>query len=386
MSWALWITGPPGSGKSTVARAAAAELRAGGQPVTRLELDEIRKHITPAPRYSDRERDVVYRALGYMAVTLVEVGAPVLIDATAHRRIWRDLVRAAVPRFGEVQLICPLEICRERERTRAPGYAPRDIYRQAGRPGATVPGVDVPYEVALAPELVIDTGAQSVAEAVERVVRLAGDLARQSPAAPPAAPDGTEPGWAIWITGRPGSGKSTLALRVAAVLRERGVRVRRLDLAPVRRFLLGDRPGDDAEEDLVHRVLAYTAKLLTEAGVSAIVDATADRRAWREAARALIPCFAEVQLLCPTDVCLERERAVRWGLTFETPPPPAPATAPRPDISLDYEESRRPDLVIRTDVYDVHAAAERVLLVIQRLADSLSGAAAGSEGGARDVR
>jgi len=386
MSWALWITGPPGSGKSTIARAAATELRAGGQPVTRLELDEIRKHITPAPRYTDRERDVVYRALGYMAVTLVEVGAPVLIDATAHRRIWRDLVRAAIPRFGEVQLICPLEICRERERTRAPGYAPRDIYRQAGRPGATVPGVDVPYEVALAPELVIDTGAQSVAEAVERVVRLAGDLARKSPAASPAAPDGTEPGWAIWITGRPGSGKSTLALRVAAVLRERGVRVRRLDLAPVRRFLLGDRPGDEAEQDLVHRVLAYTAKLLSEAGVSVIVDATADRRAWREAARALIPCFAEVQLLCPTDVCLERERAVRWGLTFEGPRPPAPATAPRPDISLDYEESTRPDLVIRTDIYDVHAAAERVLLVVQRLADSLSAAAAGSEGGARDAR
>jgi adenylylsulfate kinase len=282
--------------------------------------------------------------------------------------------------------VCPLGICQERERSRVPGHAPRDIYRQAGRPGATVPGVDVPYEVALAPELLIDTSTQSVAEAVERVVRLAGELAGRSPVSagpPPAAPDRTEPGWAIWITGRPGSGKSTLALRVAEVLRERGVRVRRLDLAPVRRFLLGDGPGDDAEQDLVHRVLAYTAKLLTEAGVSVIVDATAGRRAWRQVARALIPCFAEVQLLCPTDVCLERERAVRWGLTFETPPPPA---APCPDIALDYEESSRPDLAIRTDLYDVRAAAERVLLMIERLADSLSSAAAGSEGGGRDPR
>jgi adenylylsulfate kinase len=366
MSWAIWITGPPGSGKSAVARATAALLEEQGQPIKRLELDEIRKDITPAPTYTDREREIVYRALGYMAVTLVEADTPVLIDATAHRRAWRDLVRAAVPHFAEVQLVCPLEICQERERTRATGHAPRDIYRKAGRPGATVPGVDVPYEQALAPELLIDTSQQSVDEAAGRVVGLVGELARA--AGTGAAPE-KEPGWAIWITGRPGSGKSTLAQRVTRALRERGTRVRLLDLAPVQRFLLDGRPGDPAEQDLVHRVLAYTAKLLTEAGVSVVVDATAGRRAWREAARGLIPCFAEVQLLCPTEICLERERAVRWGLTFEAPPASA---APRPDIAIDYEESMRPDLVIRTDVYDADAAAERVLFVIQRLAGSPS--------------
>jgi adenylylsulfate kinase len=379
MSWAIWITGPPGSGKSAIARAVEAELRALGQPVKRLELDEVRKSITPAPRYTDAEREVVYRALGYMAALLVEVGRPVLIDATAHRRVWRDLVREAIPRFAEVQLVCPLEICRERERTRAPGHAPRDIYRKAGQPGATVPGVDVPYEVALAPELLIDTSAAALGEAVEQVVRLAGRLAIEAADAPAAAEGSGEPGWAIWITGRPGSGKSTLAMRVAEALRERGTRVRLLDLAPVQRFLLGGRPASLAEQDLVHRVLAYATKLLTEAGVSVIVDATAGRRVWREAARDLIPCFAEIQLLCPTEVCLERERAVRWGLTFETPRPQA--ATPGPDIVLDYEESVRPDLAIRTDVYDVQAATERVLFVIRRLAGSPSSEAARAEGG-----
>ncbi len=366
MSWAIWITGPPGSGKSAIARATTARLEEQGQPIKRLELDEIRKVITPEPRYTDREREIVYRALGYMAVTLVETGTPVLIDATAHRRAWRDLVRAAIPRFAEVQLVCPLEICQERERTCTAGHAPRDVYRQAARPGATVPGVNVPYEPALTPELLIDTSQQSVEEAAERVVRLVGELAR---AAGAGATGEREPGWAIWITGRPGSGKSTLAQRVTQALRDRGTLVRLLDLAPVQRFLLDDRPGDDAEQDLVHRVLAYTAKLLTEAGVSVVVDATAGRRAWREAARELIPCFAEVQLLCPTEICLERERAVRWGLTFDRP---AASAATRPDIVLDYEESVRPDLSIRTDVYDPHAAAERVLVVIQRLAGSPS--------------
>ena len=368
MSWAIWITGPPGSGKSVIARGVETELRALGQPVIRLELDEIRQSVTPAPRYTDRERDIVYRALGYMAALLVETGTPVLIDATAHRRIWRDLVREAVPHFAEVQLVCPLAICQERERERAPGHAPRNIYRQAGRPGATVPGVDVAYEAALAPEVLIDTSTHTIEESVAQVVRLAGRLAGVTGGASAPAVGG-EPGWAIWITGRPGSGKSTLAARVAEALRERGARVRLLDLGPVQRFLLGEQPGGEAEQDLVHRALAYTAKLLTDAGVSVIVDATAARRAWREAARALIPCFAEIQLLCPTEVCLERERAVRWGLTFEAAAPaPAPA---KPDIVFDYEEAARPDLAIRTDVYDAHAAAERVLSMIRQLAEGI---------------
>jgi len=365
MSWAIWITGPPGSGKSVLARGVEAELLAGGQPVIRLELDEIRKSVTPEPRYTDHERDIVYRALGYMAARLVEAGTPVLIDATAHRRIWRDLAREAIPHFAEVQLVCPLAICQERERERAPGAAPRNIYRQAGRPGATVPGVDVPYEAALAPELRIDTSVQSVGESVERVVRLAGRLADMSGGAPAPPGETGEPGWAIWITGRPGSGKSTLAARVAKTLRDRGARVRVLDLGPVQRFLLDGRSGDEAEQDIVHRALAYVARLLTEAGVSVIVDATAARRAWRDAARAQIPCFAEIQLVCSTEVCLDRERAVRWGLTFE--PAAAPAAA-KPDIAIDYEEATRPEVAIRTDVYDVHAATERVLLAIQRLA------------------
>jgi adenylylsulfate kinase len=366
MSWAIWITGPPASGKSAIARAVTAELQARGQPVKWLELDEVRASITPVPRYTDAERDLVYRALGYMATLLVEAGQPVLIDATAHRRVWRDLVRAAVPRFAEVQLVCPIEICRERERTRTSGHAPRNIYARSGRPGATVPGVDVPYEAALAPELLIDSAADSLASAVKRVVDLAERLGTQASAAGPRVEGGEKPGWAIWITGRPGSGKTTLAQRVLDALCERGLRVRLLDLAPVQQILLGRPAASQEEQDVVHRVLAYAAKLLTDTGVSAIVDATASRRVWRQTARDLIPSFAEIQLLCPVEICLERERALRWGLTFETGR--VVGAAGRPDIEAAYEESIRPDLAVWTNVCDVESATEQVLATIERLA------------------
>ena len=66
MSWAVWITGLPGSGKSVVARAVAGTLQAGGKDVRVLELDAIRRVITPAATYTDAEREAVYRALVYI--------------------------------------------------------------------------------------------------------------------------------------------------------------------------------------------------------------------------------------------------------------------------------------------------------------------------------
>jgi len=240
MSWALWITGPPGTGKTARARAAADRLAADGQHVEVLELDEMRKLVTPKPTYGDVERALVYRALVWVAKSMVEAGVPVIIDATAHRREWRDLARLAIPAFAEVQLMCPLPVRRTREERRATGNAPPDIYARAGQPGARVPGVDVEYEEALAPELTLDTAAEEAARAADRIVALARTL---GPA--PAARDTSAPRWAVWITGLPGSGKTTLAWRVAEELGAGGIAVQVLDLAEARLFVgdAGDRTG-----------------------------------------------------------------------------------------------------------------------------------------------
>jgi adenylylsulfate kinase len=339
MSWVIWITGPPASGTSAIARGVAAEFQTRGQQVTWLELDALRASLAPAVG----SESVLYGALAYLAAVLGEAGQPVLIDAPGGRRVWPDLVREAVPRFAEVQLVGPIE-----------------------RPGTTGPGVDEPYEAALAPELLIDPAAESLATSVERVVSVADRLSAEADAASARPDAGGDPAWAIWITGRPGSGKSTLARRAFEALGGAGTRVRLLELAPVQRFLLEGPATGEPQQDLVHRVLAYAAKLLTEADVSVIVDATAVRRAWRQAARELIPRFAEIQLLCPTEICLDRERAIRWGLTFETTR--SVAATRGPDIELAYEESIHPDLAVWTDVCDVQSATDRILATIERLA------------------
>jgi len=363
VSWALWITGPPASGKTAITRAVVEELRRLGEPVMVLELDALRKTLTPEPTYSDAEREIVYRTLVYLARLLTASGVPVVIDATAHRRAWRDLARASIADFAEVQLVCPLPVRRERERTRPAGHAPKGIYAAAERTGATVPGVNVPYEEALAPELRIDTSVEDVEAAAARIATLAVQLSRSVR----ARREQPEAGWAIWITGLPGSGKSTLAYTVAERLQARDVRAIVLDLVDLRDFVLGGRAPRPPENEIVHRALVCAARTLTDAGIAVVIDATAPRRAWREMAREAIEHFAEVQLSCPAEVCTDRERAVRWNLILCAAAPARRPANGEPDIVLDYEYSPRPDLIVDTGVQSPATAAEQILRLAEQV-------------------
>ena len=161
--------------------------------------------------------------------------------------------------------------------------------------------------------------------------------------------------------------------RVVEALATRAVPVRVLDLDEVRGQLVPGRRVSEAEREILHRALAYATKLLTEAGTAVIIDAAAPRRSWRQAARELVPYFAEVYLVCPVEVCVDRERAARWGLGGKAPalPPPTGGDA-APDIILDYEESLRPELIVHTDVDDPSTAAQKILFLVQRLHRSLA--------------
>jgi adenylylsulfate kinase len=81
-----------------------------------------------------------------------------------------------------------------------------------------------------------------------------------------------------------------------------------------------------------------------------IIDATAPRRAWRQLARQLIQHFAEVQLLCPPEVCTERERVVRWAPAVCAQGARRKGVAPAPDIVIAYEPALDAELTLHTDV------------------------------------
>ena len=65
---------------------------------------------------------------------------------------------------------CSLDTCIERERHRKAKYAPSGIYKKAKEDEeATVPGVNVPYEEPVSPEVVVDSEKMSVEACAEKV-------------------------------------------------------------------------------------------------------------------------------------------------------------------------------------------------------------------------
>ena len=169
MAWVVWFTGLPGCGKTTIAKAVKAFLSEKGIRVKILQLDEIRRVVTPNPKYTDEEREIVYASLAYMAMLLAEAGRNVIVDATANRRRYRDLGRRLVPDFAEVYIRADIDTCMAREAQRKAEFAPKDIYKKAVQERATVPGVNVDYEEPLNPEIDVNSSVMDPEHSAELI-------------------------------------------------------------------------------------------------------------------------------------------------------------------------------------------------------------------------
>lgn len=170
--WCVWITGLPGSGKSTIARASLKELQKRDLHAQILSSDMLGRVITPKPTYSKAERAVVYNAIAFVAELLTQNGVNVVIDATGNRRQYRDHARKKIPRFLEAYVRCPLEVCIKRETGRKKLFhAPRAVYQKAfTAESSTGPGVGASYEEPTDPEVIIDSGTLDRDECAQKIL------------------------------------------------------------------------------------------------------------------------------------------------------------------------------------------------------------------------
>jgi sulfate adenylyltransferase len=164
--FALFFTGLSGSGKSTIAQAVLARLlETSSRPVTVLDGDEVRRHLSKGLGFSREDRNANITRIGYVASEVVRHGgiaicAPIAPYAEARTEA-RQLVQSHGA-FVEIHVSTPLEVCEARDR--------KGLYA-AARAGKIkgFTGIDDPYETPASPELRIDSSTMAVASAVDQV-------------------------------------------------------------------------------------------------------------------------------------------------------------------------------------------------------------------------
>ncbi len=163
----VFFTGLSGSGKSTVANALMVKLmELGGRPVTLLDGDVVRKHLSSELGFSKEHRDLNIRRIGYVASEITKNGGIAICAPIAPYTATRRAVRESIEAYGafvEVHVATSLEECERRDR--------KGLYKLA-REGKIkeFTGISDPYEAPESAELVLDTEGQNVDFVAHQVI------------------------------------------------------------------------------------------------------------------------------------------------------------------------------------------------------------------------
>jgi adenylylsulfate kinase len=159
----VWLTGLSGAGKSTIAERLRAELFARERAVEILDGDEVRTQLSAGLGFTRADRDANIARIAFVANLLTRNGVVVITAAISPYADARLAARSAIGDFVEVFVDCSLDELARRD--------VKGLYARALRgeiPNFT--GVSDPYEEPAAPDVTVDSAAQSVEESVAAIV------------------------------------------------------------------------------------------------------------------------------------------------------------------------------------------------------------------------
>jgi len=159
----VWLTGLPGAGKSTLARALERHLfTRGGAPIL-LDGDTVRAGLNRDLGFAPEDRAENIRRLAEVATHLARNGHIAIVAAVSPSRDDRNAARRISDNlFREVYVATSAEVCESRD--------PKGHYAKARAGSLTnFTGIGTDYEAPTDAELVIDTAQRSVLAATAEI-------------------------------------------------------------------------------------------------------------------------------------------------------------------------------------------------------------------------
>jgi len=163
----VFFTGLSGSGKSTIASVLVTKfLEVGGRPVTLLDGDLVRKHLSSELGFSKEHRDLNIHRIGYVASEITKNGGIAICAPIAPYDSTRKHVRTMIEPVGGfimVHLSTSVDVCERRDRKGLYAKARAGIIKE-------FTGISDPYEEPTDAEVVINTAELTPEEAAQEII------------------------------------------------------------------------------------------------------------------------------------------------------------------------------------------------------------------------
>ena len=163
----VFFTGLSGSGKSTLAKALLAILlEDGNRPVTLLDGDIIRTHLSSELGFSKEHRSINIKRIGFVASEITKNGGIAICAPIAPYSKDRMINKELISEYGgyvEVYVSTPLEICEKRDAKGLYAKARKGIIKE-------FTGISDPYEIPISPDINIDSTSKNPADLIQIIL------------------------------------------------------------------------------------------------------------------------------------------------------------------------------------------------------------------------